>query len=350
MSAARSTSGPPPPNSTTPGRSGRPHGAGIGRTRRTKRQRRRDEVVPRPVRPGRSFNTGYGLDGCADGTVADDSTGLMWQQTAAGNMTWEQAVAYCENLSLGGYGDWSSPTSKELRSVSNDSLAKPSIDTGFFPGALPEKFWFVHTEIKRRLQGVVRGLRLRPRDLRGEGDAARCTRRESGASRRRRPPATRRTHTRHIRHRIAPGQPGPADVVSVTARVSPGRAFSLREACTTRRAGSGGLVQTPFFREQHGAPPIEAWRKRPRTTPGPSRRSTRDNIEQRRGGELRRREPGRHGGSGPARTTFRTRMVWNTQGSMPAGNGTYIEFYLWADGLEAPTDGTFQARHRRRLR
>ena len=39
-----------------------------------------------------------------DGTVTDTGTGLMWQQgTASDNYTWEQALAYCENLELAGH-------------------------------------------------------------------------------------------------------------------------------------------------------------------------------------------------------------------------------------------------------
>jgi hypothetical protein len=34
-----------------------------------------------------------------NGTVTDQVTGLMWQQTDGGEMTWSSAVTYCQNLS-----------------------------------------------------------------------------------------------------------------------------------------------------------------------------------------------------------------------------------------------------------
>ena len=49
------------------------------------------------------------------GVIKDNLTGLMWQQaTAPGTYTWQQALEYCTNLSLGGYDDWRLPAVKEL--------------------------------------------------------------------------------------------------------------------------------------------------------------------------------------------------------------------------------------------
>ena len=42
-----------------------------------------------------------------DGTVTDNMTGLTWAQgLSESSMSWEDAVDYCENLTLGGYDDW----------------------------------------------------------------------------------------------------------------------------------------------------------------------------------------------------------------------------------------------------
>ncbi len=44
--------------------------------------------------------------------------GLMWQkETVEEEMQWEEAMEYAENLSLGGYDDWSLPTIEEFREV-----------------------------------------------------------------------------------------------------------------------------------------------------------------------------------------------------------------------------------------
>jgi len=49
-----------------------------------------------------------------DGTVTDDNTGLMWQQTPPENKkTYDEAVEYVENLTTGGYTDWRLPTIQE---------------------------------------------------------------------------------------------------------------------------------------------------------------------------------------------------------------------------------------------
>ena len=53
-----------------------------------------------------------------DGTISDRATGLMWQQADDGQMRdWEAALAYAENLELGGYDDWRLPNAKELQSI-----------------------------------------------------------------------------------------------------------------------------------------------------------------------------------------------------------------------------------------
>ncbi len=68
-----------------------------------------------------------------DGTVTDEVTGLMWQQTpTSGSISWEEANEYCESLELAGYDDWRMPTLKELYSFSDFSEGWPYIDTAYF--------------------------------------------------------------------------------------------------------------------------------------------------------------------------------------------------------------------------
>jgi len=68
-----------------------------------------------------------------DGTVTDNVTGLMWQQTPdSGHFSWPQAVETCEALELAGYDDWRIPSTKELFSISNFSQGWPYLDTTYF--------------------------------------------------------------------------------------------------------------------------------------------------------------------------------------------------------------------------
>jgi hypothetical protein len=68
----------------------------------------------------------------ADGTTTDLLTGLMWEQGDVTASNWESSLAYCENLSLGGYTDWRLPNVRELTSII-DIRYKPAINHGFFP-------------------------------------------------------------------------------------------------------------------------------------------------------------------------------------------------------------------------
>jgi hypothetical protein len=76
-----------------------------------------------------------------DGTVTDITTGLMWGQTETRAMTWEKALAFCEDLDLAGYSDWRLPTIQELSRLVDDSRQEPSIDTAYFPGCRPSVYW-----------------------------------------------------------------------------------------------------------------------------------------------------------------------------------------------------------------
>jgi hypothetical protein len=79
-----------------------------------------------------------------DGTVTDNVTSLMWQQSVdPGSYKWSAATTYCANLSLGGHADWRLPTIIELVSLVDLSVgdgANPSIDAAFFPTPL-DYFW-----------------------------------------------------------------------------------------------------------------------------------------------------------------------------------------------------------------
>jgi len=63
--------------------------------------------------------------------VTDNETGLQWQDNESVSKTWQGAIDYCENLTLGSYEDWRLPNMNELTSLVDDSKFNPSIDTVF---------------------------------------------------------------------------------------------------------------------------------------------------------------------------------------------------------------------------
>ncbi|MCL6584441.1 MAG: DUF1566 domain-containing protein, partial [bacterium] len=92
----------------------------------------------RAVRGNSAFST-FVVNG--DGTVTDTSTSLMWQQDTAGPMNWEEAINYCENLSLGGYTDWRLPNRNELQSLLDYNHFSPAIDATVFPNTANTAYW-----------------------------------------------------------------------------------------------------------------------------------------------------------------------------------------------------------------
>jgi len=63
-----------------------------------------------------------------NGTVTDVTTGLTWTQNRLTVMAWDQAIAACKKLRLGGFEDWRLPTCKELSTIM-DAKSKMIIDT-----------------------------------------------------------------------------------------------------------------------------------------------------------------------------------------------------------------------------
>lgn len=69
-------------------------------------------------------------------TVTDHATGLVWQQADYLSTDWQDAVDYCENLSLGMKTDWRLPNVKELQSIvdysrSPDTTSSAALDAKF---------------------------------------------------------------------------------------------------------------------------------------------------------------------------------------------------------------------------
>lgn len=77
-----------------------------------------------------------------DGTISDALTGLYWQKVSYGDsLTWEEALQFADTFSLADYSDWRLPNIKEMRSINDESLINPSINTNFFTNALIGKYW-----------------------------------------------------------------------------------------------------------------------------------------------------------------------------------------------------------------
>ena len=65
----------------------------------------------------------------------------MWQQKDGGEMTIENAVIYCDTLTLGGYTDWRLPTAHEAFSINNLQYVNPALDTNVF-NKTPAQYWW----------------------------------------------------------------------------------------------------------------------------------------------------------------------------------------------------------------
>ena len=76
-----------------------------------------------------------------DGTISDKVTGLMWQQTDGGEMTWDNATNYPSTLTLGGYGDWRLPTAHEIFGIVCHGAINPALNTNFFTANSAGYWW-----------------------------------------------------------------------------------------------------------------------------------------------------------------------------------------------------------------
>jgi hypothetical protein len=81
-----------------------------------------------------------------NGTVTDQVTGLVWQQTDGGEMTFANAVTYCQNLELAGYTDWQLPSGYNLFNIL-DHDHNPALNTAAFTMTLAEYWWTANEQI-----------------------------------------------------------------------------------------------------------------------------------------------------------------------------------------------------------
>lgn len=60
-----------------------------------------------------------------DGVITDSDTKLQWQDAKIQKkVNWNQAMNYCDKLTLGGKNDWRLPSVDELNSIVNGSFIK----------------------------------------------------------------------------------------------------------------------------------------------------------------------------------------------------------------------------------
>jgi len=79
-----------------------------------------------------------------DGTITDNSTGLVWQkQDDAVTRTWANALTFCNTNAAGLSGSgWRMPNAYELYSILDFSVsANPSIDGTYFPSTTSGNYW-----------------------------------------------------------------------------------------------------------------------------------------------------------------------------------------------------------------
>ena len=80
-----------------------------------------------------------------DGTVTDVATGLIWQQEDDDiTRNYDDAITYCEDLSLAGESDWRLPYAKELTTIVDYKTSDPAIDDADFIGTnflFPARYW-----------------------------------------------------------------------------------------------------------------------------------------------------------------------------------------------------------------
>jgi len=87
-----------------------------------------------------------------DGTVTDNNTGMLWQQTPKNDRKqYADALAYCDSLELGNRDDWRVPSIKELYSLADnrgellmpeEGEPTPYIDTSVFDFQYPKGLMF----------------------------------------------------------------------------------------------------------------------------------------------------------------------------------------------------------------
>ena len=88
-------------------------------------------------------NPVFGTIAGSNAVVKDSTTELYWQKGYATDKTWQGAIEYCENLTLGEYSDWRLPNYNELASIIDFTRKDPAVNTTYLsmPTSETEYFW-----------------------------------------------------------------------------------------------------------------------------------------------------------------------------------------------------------------
>ena len=90
----------------------------------------------------------------ADGTVTDESLGLIWMRCSLGQtwvdetctgdaseLTWQQALQAAHGYEYAEQLGWRVPNMKELASLTERSCVRPAINELFFPNTSSDDYW-----------------------------------------------------------------------------------------------------------------------------------------------------------------------------------------------------------------
>jgi hypothetical protein len=118
-----------------------------------------------------------------------DDTGIdhrLWQRRAVVSLPWDEAVLYCQHLTLDGLGGWRLPSPAELANIrykpgglfggmGHRHYCVPSIDQAAFPETPADPFWTSRRMADDTAWYVDFADGRSHRDTRSEGHWVRCT-------------------------------------------------------------------------------------------------------------------------------------------------------------------------------